>query len=201
MNYLANLENALEQQMKNGPKLSESLSALLSHASSQVEQYPSLLIRRAASTLAMLNSISEECEAIQKILSPNSLLDKEFQTNPAFTSQPRLPSSVLLRKPQMVSSETMSPPSVTLSSGLLTSDSGVSTSQVSLSLLQKETGLKSEPGLGKTLEKSVELATSPMTEEPIVKPHTKSVPKKNTTNSKPASQSSTGASSKKTQTT
>ena len=197
MHYLENLENALEIQIKNGQLLSESLSALLSHASSQVEQYPSSLIRQAAFTLATVRTISAECEAIKKILSPNSLLDKEYQLKTAFTSQPKLPSSVFHSEPLMVSSETMLPQSVTLSSGLLTNDSGVSTSQALLSLLRNETGQVSEPGPGTTLTKSVESAISPTTEEPIAKPRTKSAPKKSTTSSKPRSQRSTGTSSKK----
>ena len=201
MHYLQNLENALEVQMSNGRLLSESLSALLSHASSQVEQYPSSLIRRVASTLAIVNTISAECEEIKKILSPNSLLDKEYQLKTAFTSQPKLPSSVFHSEPQMVSSGTMSPQSLTLSSGSPTSDSGVSISLQSPSPLQSETGQVLEPGHGITLTKSVESPTSLTTAEPIAKPRTKSAPKKSTTSSKPASQSLTGSSSKKTQTT
>lgn len=201
MFYWTNLENALEQQIKNGQQLSESLRALLSHASSQVEQYPSSLIRRAASTLAILNSISEECEEIKKILSPNSLLDKEYQLKTAFTSQPKLPSSVLLKEHRTDSPETTLLRSAILSSGLPISDIGVSTNPLLRSRLRKETGQPSELGLGNTSEKSVELATSPTTEEPIAKPRTKSAPKKSTTSSKPASQSSTGPSSEKTPTT
>ena len=201
MDYLLNLESALEQQTKSGLQLSASLQALLSHASNQVEQYPSLLIRRAASTLATLNTISEECEEILKILSPNSLLDKEFQTSPAFTSQPKLPSSVFLREPPMESYGKTLLPLVTSSSGLPTSNTGVSTSPQSPSLWRKRTGPVSERGHGNTSTKSVELATSPTTVEPIAKPLTKSAPKKSTTRSKPASPSSTGSSSKKTQTT
>lgn len=201
MFYWTNLENALEQQIQNGRQLSESLSALLSHASSQVEQYPSSLIRRVASTLATLNTISAECEEIKKILSPNSLLDKEYQLKTAFTSQPKLPSSVFHKEPQTDLLETTLPQSLTLSSGLPTKDTGVNTNPPLLYQLLKKTGQASEPGPGITLTKSVESATSPTTEEPIAKPPTKSVRKKSTTSSKPASQSLTGASSKKTQTT
>ena len=201
MNYLQNLENALEIQIKNGQLFSESLSALLSHASSQVEQYPSLLIRRAASTLAMLNSISEECEEIQKILSPNSLLDKEFQTSPAFTSQPKLPSSVFLKEPPTDSYGMTLLPLVTSSSGLPTNDTGVSTSPQSPSLWRKRTGPVSERGHGNTSTKSVELATSPTTVEPTVKLPTKSVRKKRTLPSKLKSQRSIGIPLRSKQTT
>ena len=201
MFYWTNLENALEQQIQNGRTLSESLSALLSHASSQVEQYPSSLIRRAASTLAILNSISEECEEIKKILSPNSLLDKEYQLKTAFTSQPRLPSSVSLREHLTDLLETTSHQSPTSSSGLHTSDTGASTSPQSPSPLPKEIGPASEPGPGNTLEKSAELAISRTTVEHIAKLRTKSVRKKSTTSSKPASPLLTGSSSKKTPTT
>ena len=201
MLYWTNLENALEQQIQNGRQLSESLSALLSHASSQVEQYPSSLIRRAASTLAILNSISEECEEIKKILSPSSLLDKEYQLKTAFTSQPRLPSSVSLREHLTDLLEMTSHQSPTLSSGSPTSDTGASTNLPSPYLLRKKSGLQLAPGPGITSVKLVESPTSPTTVERIVKPLTKSVRKKSTTSSKPASQSSTGASSKKTPTT
>ncbi len=201
MFYWTNLENALEQQIKNGQQLSESLRALLSHASSQVEQYPSSLIRRAASTLATLNTISEECEEIKKILSPSSLLDKEYQLKTAFTSQPRLPSSVSLREHLTDLLETTSHQSPTLSSGSPTSDTGASTSPQLLSQLRKKTGQASEPGPGITSAKSAELAISRTTAEPTAKLRTKSVRKKSTTSSKPASPSSTGASSEKTPTT
>ena len=153
MHYLQSLENALETQIKNGLLLSESLQALLSHASSQVEQYPSLLIRRAASTLAMLNTMSEECEAILKILSPNSLLDKEFQTKPVFTNQPKLPSSVFLSKPQTDLPETTLAPQNTLDSGSLSSDIGVSINPPSPSPSKKKIGQKSARGSGSTLTK------------------------------------------------
>ena len=201
MHYLQNLENALEQQIKNGQQLSESLRALLSHASSQVEQYPSSLIRRAASTLATLNTISEECEEIKKILSPNSLLDKEYQLKTAFTSQPKLPSSVFHKEHLTDSLEKTLPQSVTSNSGSPTSDTGASTSPQLLSQLQKKTGQALEPGPGIISEKSVGLVTSPTMEGHIAKPPTKSVRKKSTTSSKPASQSLTGASSEKTPTT
>lgn len=201
MFYWTNLESALELQIKNGQQLSESLRALLSHASSQVEQYPSSLIRRAASTLATLSIISEECEEIKKILSPNSLLDKEYQLKTVFTSQPKLPSSVLHREHLTDLPETTLLQSVTLPSGLPISDTGVSTSPPSPSPLPKKIGQQSELGHGSTSEKSVELVTSLTTEEPIAKPLTKSVRKKSTTSSKPVSPSSTGRSSKKTQTT
>ena len=201
MFYWTNLENALEQQIKNGQQLSESLQALLSHASSQVEQYPSSLIRRAASTLAILNSISEECEEIKKILSPSSLLDKEYQLKTAFTSQPRLPSSVFHSAPQTDSSEMTSHRSHTLSSGSHTSDTGASTSQVSPSLSLKKIGQASEPGPGIISEKLAASVTYPTMVELTDKPLTKSVRKKSTTISSPAFLSSTGASSKKTQTT
>ena len=201
MFYWTNLENALEVQIQNGRQLSESLSALLSHASSQVEQYPSSLIRRAASTLAILNSISEECEEIKKILSPNSLLDKEFQLKTAFTSQPRLPSSVSLREHLTDLLETTSRQSPTSSSGSPTSDTGASTSPPLLSQLQKKTGQASEHGPGIISAKSAELAISRTTAEHIARLRTKSVRKKSTTSSRPVSQSSTGASSEKTPTT
>jgi len=201
MFYWTNLEKSLELQIQNGQQLSESLSALLSHASSQVEQYPSSLIRRVASTLAIVNTISAECEEIKKILSPNSLLDKEYQLKTAFTSQPRLPSSVSLREHLTDLLETTLHQSPTSSSGSPTSDTGVSTSPQLLSQLLKKTGQQLEHGHGSTSEKSVELATSPTTVEPIAKPRTKSARKKSTSPSKPASQSSTGASSEKTQTT
>ena len=192
MFYWTNLENALELQIRNGQQLSESLRALLSHASSQVEQYPSSLIRRAASTLAILNSISEECEEIKKILSPNSLLDKEYQLKTAFTSQPRLPSSVFRSEHLTDSYEMTLHQSHTSSSGSPTSDTGASTSPQLLSQLLKKTGQASEPGPGITSEKLVESATSPTTAELIAKPPTKSVRKKSTTSSKPASPKSTG---------
>ena len=201
MNYLQNLENALEIQIKNGQLFSESLSALLSHASSQVEQYPSLLIRRAASTLAILNSISEECVEIKRILSPNSLLDKEYQLKTAFTSQPKLPSSVFHREPQTDSSETTLPPLVIWNSGLPINDIGANISLPSRSLLKKKTGQVLEPGHGITSEKSAESAISLTTEEPIDKLPTKSATKKPTTSSKQVSRTSTGTTSKKTQTT
>ena len=201
MFYWTNLENALEQQIKNGQQLSESLQALLSHASSQVEQYPSSLIRRAASTLAIVNTISAECEEIKKILSPSSLLDKEFQLKTAFTSQPRLPSSVSLGEHLTDLLETTSHQSPTSSSGSPTNDTGASTSPQLLSQLLKKTGQASEPGPGTTLTKLVESPTSPTTAGLIGKPLTKSVRKKSTTSSKPASPSSTGASSEKTPTT
>lgn len=180
MHYLESLENALELQIKNGQQLSESLQALLSHASSQVEQYPSSLIRRAASTLAIVNTISAECEEIKKILSPNSLLDKEYQLKTAFTSQPKLPSSVFLREPQTGSQGATSPQSITLDFGSLTNNSGASISLVSPSPSKSKTGQASEHGLGTTSTKSAELATSPTTEEPIAKPRTKSARKKST---------------------
>jgi len=189
MYYWTNLENALEQQIQNGRTLSESLSALLLHASSQVEQYPSSLIRRAASTLAILNSISEECEEIKKILSPSSLLDKEYQLKTAFTSQPKLPSLAFHKELLTDSLETTLPQSVTSNSGLPTNDTGASTSLPSPSQSLKKTGQVSEPGPGNTSTKSAELVTSRTMEEPIAKPRTKSAPKKSTTSSKPASQS------------
>lgn len=189
MHYLQNLENALEQQIKNGQTLSESLQALLSHASSQVEQYPSSLIRRVASTLAIVNTISAECEEIKKILSPNSLLDKEYQLKTAFTSQPKLPSSVFHNEPQTDSYGTTLHPYHTSNFGSRTNDSGANTSQVSPSPLPKETGQVSEHGHGSTSEKSAELAISPTTAEPIVKRPMKIVRRKSTKSSKPASQS------------
>ena len=201
MFYWTNLENALELQIQNGRQLSESLSALLSHASSQVEQYPSSLIRRVASTLAIVNTISAECEEIKKILSPSSLLDKEFQLKTAFTSQPRLPSSVSLREHLTDLLETTSHQSPTSSSGSPISDTGASTSQASPSPSLKETGQASGHGHGITLEKSAELAISRTTVEHIAKLRTKSAPKKSITRSRPASPSSTGSSSKKTPTT
>ena len=201
MFYWTNLENALDQQIQNGRQLSESLSALLSHASSQVEQYPSSLIRRAASTLATLNTISEECEEIKKILSPNSLLDKEYQLKTAFTSQPKLPSSVFLSVPQMVSYEMTLHQSPTSSSGSPISDTGASTSPQLLSQLLKKTGQASVPGRGNTSTKSAGLATFPMMEGLTGKHPTKNARKQSMKSSKPRSPSSTGASSKKTQTT
>ena len=72
MNYSVNCEMQLDEPTKNLLGCLESLYQLQLHVLSHQAQFRNSSIRHRGFTLDILSIISDECEGIRKILSPNS---------------------------------------------------------------------------------------------------------------------------------